>query len=196
MPNGDKWLKGEGYVTDEFEPAFRLEFGEAGWAWKVSRQTADEVHMRYVPDFWGEIVFVSPLHVFDPSNPSERKEVPAPETVHEWVSWFQRHPTLETSNPVPESVGGVSGMQIDVTCVPWPRDASFRQEPLPCSPPFPIREGIVTYTEGAERKDRYIIVDVRGETVLINVGTETEERKFAEFLPIAQKVLDTVKWQE
>jgi hypothetical protein len=45
-------------------------------------------------------------------------------------------------------------------------------------------------------KDRYIIVDVRGETVLINVATETQERKFDEFLPKAQKVLDTVKWQE
>jgi len=199
MPNGQKYevtLKGEDYVTDEFEPAFRLEFGEAGWAWKVSRETADEVHMRYVPDFWGEIVFAKPLHVFDPSNLSERKEVPAPETVHEWVSWFQSHPSLETSNPVPESVGGVSGMRIDVTCVPWPRDAPSEQLPIPCSPPFPIREGLVTATEGAERKNRYIIADVRGETVLIDVATETEERKFNEFLPIAQKVLDTVKWQE
>jgi len=58
-----------------------------------------------------------------------------------------------------------------------------------------IREGFVTYAEGSERKNRYIIVDVRGETVLIDVATETEERKFDEFLPIAQKVLDTVKWE-
>jgi hypothetical protein len=150
-----------------------------------------------VPDFEGGLLFTSPLHVFDPSNLSERKEVPAPETVHEWVSWFQSHPTLETTNPVPVRVGGASGMRIDVTCVPLPRDASFRQEPLPCSSPFPTNEeGFVVYTLGAERKDRYIIVDVRGETVLINVATQTQERKFDEFLPIAQKVLDTVKWQE
>ena len=198
MPNGQKyevWLKGKDYVTDEFEPAFRLEFGEEGWAWKVSRETADEVHMRYVPDFWGELVFARPLHVFDPSNLRERKEVPAPETVHEWVSWFQSHPTLETSNPVPVQVGGVSGMRIDVTCVPWPRDR-YRELPLPCSPPFPTNEEVFGFaTLGAERKDRYIIVDVRGETVLIDVATETEEGKFDEFLPIAQKVLDTVKWE-
>jgi len=199
LPNGQKYevsQKGEVYVADEFEPAFRLEFGEGGFAWKVSRETADEVHMRYVPDFEGGLLFISPLHVFDPSNLSERKEVPAPETVHEWVSWFQRHPALETSNPVPESVGGVSGMRIDVTCVPWPRDR-YRELPLPCSPPFPTNEeGFVVDALGAERKDRYIIVDVRGETVLINVSTQTQERKFDEFLPIAQKVLDTVKWQE
>jgi hypothetical protein len=195
MPNGLKyevWLKGKDYVTDEFEPAFRLEFGEEGWAWKVSRQTADEVHMRYVPEFWGKIVFARRLHVFDPSNLSERKEVPAPETANEWVSWFQSHPNLETSNPVPESVGGVSGMRIDVTCVPLPQDASFGQE-LPCSPPFPIREGSIL-TPGGEVKDRYIIVDVRGETVLIDVAAETEG-KFDEFLPKAQKVLDNVEWK-
>jgi uncharacterized protein YjbI with pentapeptide repeats len=197
MPNGKKyevWLKGKDYVTDEFEPAFRLEFGEQGWAWKVSTETPDEVHMRYVPDFWGKIGFAKPLHVFDPSNLSERKEVPAPETVDDWVSWFQSHPTLETSNPVPVRVGGVSGMRIDATCVPWPRDR-YRESPLPCSPPFPTSEESMSATLAAERKNRYIIVDIRGETVLIYVATETEERKFDEFLPIAQKVLDTVKWE-
>jgi len=196
MPNGLKyadWLKGKDYVTDEFEPAFRIEFGEEGWAWKVSRQTADEVRMRYVPEYWGKIVIARRLHVFDPSNLSERKKVPAPETVHEWVSWFQSHPNLETSKPVPESVGGVSGMRIDVTCVPLPQeDASSGQE-LPCSPPFPIREGSIL-TPGGEVKDRYIIVDVRGETVLIDVAAETEG-KFDEFLPKAQKVLDSVEWK-
>jgi hypothetical protein len=43
-------------------------------------------------------------------------------------------------------------------------------------------------------KDRYIILDVRGETVLIDVAPP--ENKFDEFLPKAQKVLDAVKWQE
>jgi uncharacterized protein YjbI with pentapeptide repeats len=196
MPNGKKYedsLKGE-YVTTEFEPAFRLEFGKAGWAWKGYGQTSDEVRMLYVPESWGQLIFASPVHVFDPSNLSESKEVPAPETVHEWVSWFQSHPNLETSNPVPESVGGVSGMRIDVTCVPGPREHGY----LPCSPPFPIGFGLESigtesYTQGTEAKDRYIIVDVRGETVLIDVAPA--ERKFDEFLPKAQKVLDTVEWK-
>jgi hypothetical protein len=49
-------------------------------------------------------------------------------------------------------------------------------------------------TLGLEVKDRYIILDVRGETVLIDVAPP--ERKFDEFLPRAQKVLYAVKWQE
>jgi len=196
MPNGEKWLKEKDYVTDEFEPAFRLEFGEAGWAWKVSRQTADEVHVRYVPELEAELLFTSPLHVFDPRNLSESKEVPAPETVHEWVSWFQSHPNLETSNPVPESVGGVSGMRIDVTCVPWPRGTSWETF-LPCSPPFPTSVGgrNTSFTTDRETKDRYIIVDIRGETVVIDVHAPGPN-SFDEFLPKAQEVLATVEWQE
>ena len=86
-------------------------------------------------------------------------------------------------------------MRIDVTCVPLPRDASPRQESLPCSPPFPTNEEVFGFaTLGAERKDRYIIVDVRGETVLIDVATETEG-KFDEFLQKAQRVLDSVEWK-
>jgi uncharacterized protein YjbI with pentapeptide repeats len=198
MPNGKKyedWLKGEGYVTDEFVPAFRLDFGKEGWAWKVSRQTADEVHMRYLNSEESELLFSSPLHIFDPSNLSERKEVPAPETVHEWVSWFQSHPTLETSNPVPESVGGVSGMRIDVTCVPWSRDAP--QKSLPCSPPFPTSVGgrNTSFMINRETQDQYIIVDVRGETVVIDVHA-AGPKDFDVFLPKAQEVLATVEWQE
>jgi uncharacterized protein YjbI with pentapeptide repeats len=199
MPNGQKyedWIKREGYVTDEFEPAFRLDFGKEGWAWKVVGQTADEVHIRYVPELEPELLFSSPLQVFDPRNLSERKEVPAPETVHEWVSWFQSHPKLKTSNPVPVRVGGASGMRIDVTCVPWSRDA-YREPLLRCSPPFPTREGGRNTSGTLERevKDQYSIVDVRGETVLIDVHAPGPN-SFDEFLPKAQEVLATVEWQE
>jgi hypothetical protein len=43
-------------------------------------------------------------------------------------------------------------------------------------------------------KHRFIIVDVGGETVVILAAAPTD--KFDEFLPKAQKVLHTVKWQE
>jgi hypothetical protein len=184
------------YVSNKFKPAVTFEIGE-DW-YLVPPETPGRVMFETVPEIvarqlGGQLVFTNPLIVFDPSNLSEPKELPEPENGQEWVSWFQSHPNLETSKPVPESVGGVSGMRIDVTCVPLPQeDASSGQE-LPCSPPFPIREGSIL-TPGGEVKDRYIIVDVRGETVLIDVAAETEG-KFDEFLPKAQKVLDSVEWK-
>jgi hypothetical protein len=42
-------------------------------------------------------------------------------------------------------------------------------------------------------KDRFIIVDVGGETVLIDV--EAPADKFDEFLPDVEEVLDSVEWK-
>jgi hypothetical protein len=44
------------------------------------------------------------------------------------------------------------------------------------------------------KSDLIVIVDVEGETVVINVATRVDE--FDEFLPPAQKVLDSVEWLE
>ena len=60
----------------------------------------------------------------------------------------------------------------------------------PCVPVFPTKGvEIVSFVGG---KDRFVIVDVRDETVIIDVGASAD--KFEEFAPVAQKVLDTVKW--
>jgi hypothetical protein len=60
----------------------------------------------------------------------------------------------------------------------------------PCVPLF--RSGGLSIVSYADWKDRFIIVDVEGETVVIDVSAPTD--KFDEFLPKAQMVLDTVEW--
>jgi hypothetical protein len=44
-----------------------------------------------------------------------------------------------------------------------------------------------------ETKERYSIVDVKGEPMVITVSASAD--KFDEFLPKAQKVLDSVEWK-
>jgi hypothetical protein len=62
----------------------------------------------------------------------------------------------------------------------------------PCVPLYPLSNGGgIIGSEGYT--DRFVIVDVRGETVLIDVFAPTDE--FDEVLPKAQKVLDTVEWK-
>jgi len=172
------------YVTAKFEPAFRYEVGE-GWA-ALDQEMAHWLGIRNSEG--SELTFTSPLHVFDPSNPSELKEVPAPQEVDKWVSWFQSHPNLDTSKPVPVSVGGTSGIQIDVTTT-----SALENYPQECIEPcvllYPASESVIVSSEGS--KDRFVIVDVGGKTVLIDVAAPTD--KFDEFLPKAQKVLDTVE---
>jgi hypothetical protein len=179
----------EEHVTDEFEPAFRFEVS-VDWQF-MAPETTNELWIGTEPE-GGQLIFTNPLHVFDPTNLSELKELPEPENTAEWVSWFQRHPNLDTSKPVPVRVGGASGKRIDVTYAStpenYPRDFCGEE---PCVPLYPTSEfGILSYDGW---KDRFVIVEVGGETVVIDVSAPAD--KFDEFLPKAQKVLDTVEWK-
>jgi hypothetical protein len=161
-------------VANLFDPAFQFEVGK-GWG---VEETADSIRIYTEPK--SSLTFANPRYVFDPSNPSEEKEVPAPENAKEWVSWFQRHPNLETSKAAPASVGGASGVQIDVTA------SSTLDVPL-----YPTSEPAIESSE--QFKDKFVIVDVGGETVVIDVAAPTG--KFDAFSPKAQKVLDSVEWK-
>jgi uncharacterized protein YjbI with pentapeptide repeats len=190
MPDGQRHKS----VTTKFEPALSYYISES---WEA-REAPDELRLRYfrgpIPE--GGLFFTSPSHVFDPSSPSKAKKGSAPENAKEWLSWFQRHPNLETSKPDPVSVGGASGMQIDVTASStledYPEKVCYGGRCVPLYPGsgFPIP----SYPPAADaEKNRYIIVDVRGETVVINVTAPPG--KFDAFSPKAQKVLDTVEWK-
>jgi hypothetical protein len=93
------------------------------------------------------------------------------------------------------SVGGESGMQIDVTASStlekYPREICGRK---PCVPLYPTSGGpIFASPSGTGWKDRYVIVDVGGETVIIKVFAPPG--KFDAFSPKAQEVLDSVEWK-
>jgi WD40 repeat protein len=179
------------YVTVDFEPAFSFEIG-VDWEY-MAPETTNKLWIGTEPEGvqlteGGQLIFTNPRHVFDPSNLSELKELPEPENADEWVSWLQRHPNLDTSKPVPVSVGGASGKRIDVTYAStpenYPRDYCGEQ---PCVPLF---SHMVSYGEWT---DRFVIVDAGEETVVIDAAAP--EDKFDEFLPKAQKVLDSVEWK-
>src|SRR5215211_6699153 len=207
LPAGPRLLAGHGgaeglagslstgvNVADLFDPAFHFEVGEG---WKAWVETPDYVDIGTGPK-GGDLLFTNPQYydyVFDSSNLSEAKEVPAPENAKEWLSWFQRHPNLETSKPVPVSVGDASGMQIDVTASSspkkYPREICGRK---PCVPLYPTSgDPIFASPSGEGLKYRYVIVDVGGETVIINVFAPAG--KFDAFSPKAQEVLDSVEWK-
>jgi hypothetical protein len=189
MPNGT--IQPGRYVTSSFEPALSFSVGD-GWrvpdAWEATNALFIEG-----PD-GGELKFTSPLRVFDPNTPSEEKEAPAPENADEWVSWFQRRPNLDTSESVPISVGGASGMRIEVTTTSapgnYPRD--YCEGPCVLLYTVSIASAIFSVEEGL--KYRFVIVDVGGKTVVIDISAPAD--KFDEFLPKAQQVLDSVEWSE
>jgi uncharacterized protein YjbI with pentapeptide repeats len=174
----------------KFEPA--LTYNISG-GWLLSNETTEELFL--VGPERGQLFFTSPSHVFDPSSPSEPTKVSAPENAKEWLSWFQRHPNLETSKPVAVSVGGASGMQIDVTASStledYPRKVCGRE---PCVPLYPSSGSpIFAQPSDAGWKDRYVIVDVGGEPVVINFSAPKDEAD--NFFQKAQKFFDNVEWK-
>jgi uncharacterized protein YjbI with pentapeptide repeats len=181
------------FAADDFNPALSLRLSD-GWAFGVEKP--DDLALGLLGSSLlgpsqGELHFSSHIdHVFDPINLSEQTEVPAPENVDEWVSWFRQHPNLDTSKPAPVRVGGATGMRIDATLLFEPED--YSQDicgKQPCIPLYPEIRISKAY------KERFIILDVKGETVIVDVTAASGGKKFDEFLPKAQKVLDTVEWK-
>ena len=186
------------YVTEEFEPAFYFKLGE-GWQ-AIIPESADGLFLKHGAETeflydMEALHFTTAPYVYNPSDPSAR--LPAPENTAEWVSWFQRHPNLDTSEPVPVTVGGESGLAIEVTDINTPETYRERYQQFcgkrPCVPLLSTSYGNwIGPFSGT--KYRFVIVDVGGETVVGVIGAPADN--FSEYLPKAQRVLDTVEWQE
>ncbi len=145
------------YTTEKFEPAFSFAVGK-GWG----------ITLPEMPDALGigpglkeGITFTKTRRVFDPSKPSEMETVPAPETTDEWVSWFQKHPNLDTSKPKPVTVGGASGMRIDVKASSVPRNYPNECGDSPCVLLFPFGK-IDAMASYVGYLDRFIALEVNG----------------------------------
>jgi hypothetical protein len=170
------------YRSDEFDSTFSFSVDE-DWVVPVSE----------LPDALGfalagtldqpepsSLSFFNLNQVIDPKDASETTLLAAPESAEGWAEWFRKHPDLKAEEPIPVSVGGISGLRVDMvaehTTGLW--QLSDRS--------------VVNLTKGARR--RVIVLDVRGDTVLISILAPSPD-KFEAFLPKAQGVLDTVEWE-
>lgn len=176
------------YVTDEFEPSFSFDLGD-GWTVYGGAEQPDVMSLGVSDTLELErpslLGFYRPQTVFDPEDPDQETLRPAPDSVDGWVAWFQEHPHLDTEEPVPITIGGISGVQIDSTTssVPEGEPDLF----------------MWTHEDGIEIADekgavaRIIILEVEDETLLMSLSA-ARENNFEELLPRAQGVLDTLEW--
>ena len=179
------------YVADEFQPALSFEVGKGWEVSELQQKPFFELSREYEGGDY--FVFISfnnpPSRVSDPRNPN--KLVPAPKN---WVSWYQEHPYLETSEPQPTSVGGVQGRRFATVASTLPEDY-YSEDCLGIGVPlWPLLHGHHWCAE-EEGFDRTIVLDgVEDETVIINVWSTTEASS-EKVLPEAKEVLDTVEWE-
>lgn len=182
--SGARLEAGKRYTTDDFNPAFSFEVGE-GWT-TAGPELPDILDITHGGS---TLAFLNPREVFDPSKPGELATLSVPEDM---VAWFQAHPGFRAEQPEPVEVGGIQGVQFDTLVTEAPEDY-----PQVCGGPcvnlFPLSDGGGWAFYEAE-KDRVIVLeDVEGETVTILFGGPAVD--FEEFLPKAQKVIDTVEWE-
>src|SRR5829696_3932766 len=176
------------YYTTEFEPSPSFRITGDDWRFEGPSGTlGDPEHPDYlffekIPE--AEIAFFNLRKlkgVYKPGGPKgEIEPVPAPD---ELVGWFQHHPYLKTSKPEPISVGGVKGVQFDVVVVNM-------QKGDRCLSIFALSTG--GPSDACDfHKVRYIVLeDVKGVPVVVYYGDEN----FDEFVPVAEKVLQSVEW--
>jgi hypothetical protein len=180
--------EGERYVTDEFEPAFS--FKVVGGGWRIGGEELRDI--LGIENEGSVLSFHNLEEVFDPEQLGQGglSAVPAPENMAEW---FQGHPYLQTEQPEPVKVGGVSGVQFDAIVEEAPEEYPKTQCPDPCVALFSLTNHEWIFLEDDEKARIIVLEDVEGETVTIFLFGPTVD--FEEFLPKAQKVVNTVKWE-
>jgi hypothetical protein len=119
------------------------------------------------------------------------------DTPKDMVGWQQQHPYLQTSKPEPVRVGGVKGLQFDVVLGELPQTYSGSCTAIVGNPNcvdlFRLSTGEPIFLAEGYPVRVIVLEDLEGDTVTI--GSFSPASEFEEFVPEAQKVIDTVKWR-
>ena len=159
---------------------------KVGNGWSVDVMESGFLNLAR-PEAPGWLRFANVEEVYEPGT---QKEVKAPEDL---VGWLQRHPYLETGRPEPTTVGGVEGEQMDVLVKDLPQDFVGRCG-VQCVDIVPVSGGQQTVNFKEANKRRIIVLqNVNGETVTVDYAAPVA--LFDKFVPDAQNVVNTVRWE-
>ena len=187
LPQDPEALRPGEYRTEEFKPSLSFRV-EEGWS-NTEAQLSDSIEVGEVSQQGAETGWINFVNVKEVFKPGTRNVVEAPKGL---VGWFQHHPYLKTDKPEPTKVGGVKGVQFDVLVEDLPQDY-YGMCGKECVDIYSLSSGekILAYLEPKKRKV-IVLEDVKGSMVTIDFGSSASD--FDDFLPEAQKVVDSVKW--
>ena len=191
LPEGPKALRPGTYRSEEFKPSLSFHVGK-GWSSTPSEEASDILGIARGQT--AGLGFVNLQEIYKPTTTGSANVVDAPKNI---AGWLQQHPYLQTSNPEPVTVGGVRGLQFDVVVGDLPKGynptcSSIVGNPN-CVDLFRLSTGAPILLVEGDKAGVIVLEDVEGETVTIGFYSPASE--FEEFVPEAQKVIDTVKWR-
>jgi hypothetical protein len=191
LPEDDKALQPGEYRSEEFEPSLSFRVGD-GWT-NVPPESSEFLAIQR--GVMGGVYFFRLKEVYEPARMGMPNVEEAPKDPKGWVAWGRHHPYLRTSEPEQVEVGGVEGERIDVVVGDLPEDYRGRcgtdcvdigrVEGVP-----PLKNDVFA---PEDEKARVTFLDVEGETVTISISSPASV--FDDFVPEAQKVLDSVEWR-
>jgi hypothetical protein len=116
-------------------------------------------------------------------------------TVQDFVDFLQAHPGLDTTDPVPVEVDGYKGQSIDFSvAVTWTTTCPDRTGPfvlLLTDTGVPAKRAL---GYESDRRARWDILDVNGETVIIERDVSSYGGKFDEAAAAAQPIIDSIRF--
>jgi hypothetical protein len=190
LPEDPKTLRPGTYRSEEFEPSLSFHVGK-GWS-SPPLEASDDLEISRGQT--AGLGFVNVQEVYKPTTTGSAILVDAPKNI---AGWLQQHPYLQTSKPEPVTVGGVKGVEFDVDVGDLPKGynptcSSIIDNPN-CVDLFGLSTGETIFLAEGEKVRVIVLEDVEGETVTIGFVSLASE--FEEFVPEAQKVLDSVEWR-
>jgi hypothetical protein len=192
LPEHDKALQPGEYRSEEFEPSLSFRVGD-GWT-NVPPESSEFLAIQR--GVMGGVYFFRVKEVYEPVRKGMPNDVEeAPKDPKGWVAWGRHHPYLRTSESEQVEVGGVEGERVDVVVGDLPEDYQGRCG-TECVDIGRV-EGVPPLTNDVfapeDDKGRVTFLDVEGETVTISISGPAIV--FDDFVPEAQKVLDSVEWR-
>ena len=190
LPEDPKALRPGTYRSEEFKPSLSFRVGK-GWS-STPLESSDLLGIARGET--AELNFGVPQEVYEPNKTGTPNVVKAPKDID---GWLQQHPYLQTSKPEPLRVGGVKGVQFEVVVGDLPKGYNPTCSTIVGTPNcvdlFRLSIGQPILLVEGDKLGVIVLEDVGGETVTIGFVSPASE--FEEFVPEAQKVVDTVKWR-
>src|SRR5215217_373792 len=191
LPEDPKALRPGTYRSEEFKPSLSFRVGK-GWSSSPLEAEASDF-LEIARGQTAGLNFTNVQEVYKPTKTGSANVVDAPKDM---VGWLQQHPYLQTSKPEPVMVGGVKGVQFDVVVGDRPQTYSGTCTTIVgqpnCVDLVRLSTGEPILLAEGEKAGVIVLEDLEGETVTIGFFSPASE--FEEFVPEAQKVIDTEKW--
>jgi hypothetical protein len=169
-------------LSQRFEPALYVVPGE-GWRAILDIPGSFSLDGGDPP----AVKFLRVSAVFDPIS---QKVARAPRDLEAWIL---AHPSLESESPVPVSIGGIEGIQINsrvVSAPETPYQIMGAVCPIPGCLGLFVAGSIVDLREGSVV--RFMLVEVDGEQLVVQIDALEDE--WESFVLRAEDVLDTVRF--